>query len=126
VGRGGGTPGDQGVARGEGLGGVGTGHWRGGARTTRGDGWRRVGIRGVAGGGAPGDRGVVCGEGLGGVGTGDWRSGAQMARGSAWGSEGWQVAAQGDRRGGVALDWCGRCGDWLVVTLRKRNTKCVG
>jgi hypothetical protein len=29
MGRGGGTPGDWGVAHGEGLGGVGTGHWRG-------------------------------------------------------------------------------------------------
>jgi hypothetical protein len=36
---------------------------------------------------------------------------------------GWRgVAAQGDRRGGVALGWCG---DWLVVALRKRNTKSV-
>jgi hypothetical protein len=48
VGRGGGTHGDRGVARGEGLRGVGTGHWRGGARTARGGGWWRMGIGGVA------------------------------------------------------------------------------
>jgi hypothetical protein len=82
-----------------------------------------VRIEGVAGGGAPRDQGVACGEGLGGVGTGDWRGGARTTRGDAWGSEGWRVAAQGDRRGGVALGWCGQCGDWLVVALGKRNTK---
>jgi hypothetical protein len=64
MGRGGGAPRDRGVARWEGLGGVETGHWRGGARTVRGGRWRRVGIRGLVGGGASGDRGVVCGEGL--------------------------------------------------------------
>jgi hypothetical protein len=46
-----------------------------------------------------------------------------MVRGGAWGLEGWRVAAQGNRRGGVALDWCG---DWLVVVHGKRNTKSVG
>jgi hypothetical protein len=56
VGRGGGAPVDRGVARGEGLGGVGTGHWRDGAQTARGGGWRHVGIAGVA---AP-------------LGTGEW------------------------------------------------------
>jgi hypothetical protein len=45
------------------------------------------------------------------------------AGGGAWVSEGWRVAAQGDQRGGIALDWCG---DWLVVVLRKRNMKSVG
>jgi hypothetical protein len=99
MGRGGGTPGDWGVARGEGLGGVGTGHWRGGARTVRGGGWRRVGIRGVAGGGAPGDQGVACGEGLGGVGTEDWCDGAQTARGGAWRHMGIRGEAGGDARG---------------------------
>jgi hypothetical protein len=43
--------------------------------------------------------------------------------GGAWVSEGWRVAAQGDRRCGIAPDWCG---DWLVVALRKRNMKSVG
>jgi hypothetical protein len=75
------------------------------------------------GGGAPGDRGVACGEGLGGVETGHWRGGARTTRGGAWGSEGWWVVAQGDRRGGVVFD---RCGNWLVATLGKRNTKSVG
>jgi hypothetical protein len=49
---GGGAPGDRGVPCGEGLGGVGTGVWRGGARTVRavhgdqrGGGWRRKGTR---------------------------------------------------------------------------------
>jgi hypothetical protein len=51
---GGDSPGDRGVPCGEGLGGVGTEVWRGGARTARGCGWRRVGIRGVAGGSARG------------------------------------------------------------------------
>jgi hypothetical protein len=83
-----------------------------------------VWIRGVAGGGARGDRGVPCGEGLGGVETEVWRGGARTARGSGWRHVGiGGVAAQGDWRGGVALDWCG---DWLVVALRKRNTKSVG
>jgi hypothetical protein len=85
---------------------------------------RRVGIGGVASGGTPGDRGVPCGEGLGGVGTGDWRGGAQMVRGGTWRRVGiGGVAAQGDQRGGVVLGWCG---DWLVVTPEKRNTKSVG
>jgi hypothetical protein len=30
------------------------------------------------------------------------------------------VAAQGDERGGIVLG-CDRCGNWLVVTLGKRN-----
>jgi hypothetical protein len=37
--------------------------------------------------------------------------------------KGRRVAARGDRRGGVVLDWCE---DWLVVALKKRNTKSVG
>jgi hypothetical protein len=45
------------VPCGEGLGGVGTGDWRGGAQTARGGGWRHVGIRGVAGGGTRGSEG---------------------------------------------------------------------
>jgi hypothetical protein len=45
---GGGAPGDRGVPCREGLGGVWTGIWRSGARTTRGGGWRRKGIGGVA------------------------------------------------------------------------------
>jgi hypothetical protein len=45
---GGDAPGDQGVPCGEGLGGVGTGDWRGGAQTAKGGGWRRKGIGGVA------------------------------------------------------------------------------
>jgi hypothetical protein len=45
------------------------------------------------------------------------------AGGGMWGSEGWWVAAQGDRRGGIVLSWCG---NWLVDALRKRNTKSVG
>jgi hypothetical protein len=66
VGRGGSAPGDRGVARGEGLGGVGTGDWRGGAQMVRGGTWRRVGIGAVA---AQGDqRGGVtlswCGDWL--------------------------------------------------------------
>jgi hypothetical protein len=51
---GGGARGDRGVPCGEGLGGVETEVWRGGARTARGGGWRHVGIGGVACGGARG------------------------------------------------------------------------
>jgi hypothetical protein len=66
-----------------------------------------------------------------GRGQGEWEPGigAAVLRwrgaacGSAWGSEGWWVAAQGDQRGGVVVGWCG---DWLVVTPEKRNTKSVG
>jgi hypothetical protein len=54
---GGSAPRDRGVPCGEGLGGVGTGDWRGGAQTARGGGWRHVGIRGVAGGGTRGSEG---------------------------------------------------------------------
>jgi hypothetical protein len=61
---GGGAPRDRGVPCGEGLGGVGTGVWRGGARTVRavhgdrrGGGWRRKGTRGVVGGGTRGPEG---------------------------------------------------------------------
>jgi hypothetical protein len=50
---GGGAPRDRGVSCGEGLGRLGTRVWRDGARTARGGGWWRVGIRGVAGGRAP-------------------------------------------------------------------------
>jgi hypothetical protein len=108
MGRGGGAPGGRGVVRGEGLGGLGTGHWRGSAQTARGGGWRRVGIRGVA---APLGTGVWHV----GRGQGEWEPGigAAVLRwrgaacGSAWGSEGWWVAAQGDQRGGVVLGWCG-------------------
>jgi hypothetical protein len=76
------------------------------------------------GGGTPGDQGVACGEGIGVMGTGDCRGSARTVRGGSWRHVGIRgVAAQGDRRGGVALDWYG---DWLVVTLRKRNTKSVG
>jgi hypothetical protein len=106
------------------LGGArGSGDWALARRCSNG-GWRCVGIGVVAGGGAPRDQGVACGEGLGGVGTGDWCGSARMARGGTWRHVGIRgVATQGDRRGGVALDWCG---DWLVVALRKRNTKSVG
>jgi hypothetical protein len=45
---GGGAPGDRGVPCGEGLGGVGTGVWRGGARTARGGTWGSEGWRVVA------------------------------------------------------------------------------
>jgi hypothetical protein len=58
VGRGGGAPGDRGVARGEGLGGVGTGHWRCSARTT--------------GGGMCGSKGWLVAAPLG---TREWRVG---------------------------------------------------
>jgi hypothetical protein len=54
---GGGAPGDRGVLCGEGLGGVRTRDWRGGARTARDGGWWRVGIGGVVGGGARGSEG---------------------------------------------------------------------
>jgi hypothetical protein len=59
------------VPCGEGLGGVGTGDWRGGAQTARGGGWRHKGIGGVA----------SCSAG---VGTGWWmRSGRGTLRVSA-------------------------------------------
>jgi hypothetical protein len=38
-GGGGSAPGNRGVSCGEGLGGLGTGVWHGGARTARGDAW---------------------------------------------------------------------------------------
>jgi 23S rRNA G2069 N7-methylase RlmK/C1962 C5-methylase RlmI len=48
---------------------------------------------------------------------------AHLATGIGAAVLGWRgVVAQGDQRGGVALDWCG---DWLVVALGKRNTKSV-
>jgi hypothetical protein len=54
---GGGAPRDWGVSCGEGLGGLGTGVWHGGAQTVRAGRWQHVGIRGVAGGSARGSKG---------------------------------------------------------------------
>jgi hypothetical protein len=85
---------------------VARGDWRGG-------GWRRLwGLGSAMWGGA---------RGSGNQGLAWWCSDGEG--GDVWGSEGWWVATQGDRRGGITLGWCG---DWLVVALGKRNMKSVG